>query len=286
MEPATTIVHRSLPLGHHLHPLRVPQLIWRHRGLIRELAARAVASRYRGSALGFVWSLILPLAMLSVYTFVFAVVFRARWTPDAATESRTYFALTLFCGMVLYSLFAECVAVAPTLVLNHASYVKRVVFPLEILPIVTLAASLVNASISLGVLLAGMLLFLGNIPPTTVFLLLVALPLLMLCLGVSWFLASVGVYVRDTANLIGVVLQMLIFMTPVFYPASAVPPAFQSLMRLNPLTAIVENGRRVLMLGQPPDWISLVTVTAVAALLMQLGYAWFMKTKRGFADVL
>lgn len=286
MEGATLITHRSQSVGYYLRPYRIPALLWQHRSLIRQLVGRAVAARYRGSVLGILWSFILPLTMLMVYTFVFSVVLKARWSSDATGETHTYFALTLFCGLLVYNLFAECIAAAPGLIAANVNYVKRVVFPLEILPVVALGAALVNALISLIVLLAGLGLLLGHFPITLPYFLLALVPLLMLTLGLSWFLASVGVYVRDTGYVISVLLQMLFFLTPLFYPISRLPGPFQIVMRLNPLTVIVEDARRTLMQGQPPDWVWFLAVTILGIVLMQLGYVWFMKTKRGFADVL
>jgi len=240
---------------------------------------------YRGASLGTLWSLLLPLAMLVVYTFVFSVVLEAKF-PQAVTQSKAEFAITLFAGLLLFTVFGDCANAATTLVTAHASYVKRVVFPLEVLPVVKVGAALVNAVISLGILLVGTLVFLHRIPLTVFWLPVVALPLLLLTLGVSWFLASLGVYIRDTAQVVRVVVNLLFFTTPIFYPISQVPKPLQVLVYLNPLTAIVEDGRRVLIWGQSPNWIPLLATLVAAAAVMQLGYTWFMKTRRGFADVL
>lgn len=311
---ATLITHRSHPLSYYLRPHLIPLMFWRHGMLIRQLIGRAVAARYRGSLLGVLWSLIIPLVLLAVYTFVFSVVFQARWqaargpgeaghatgTP-AATGSATLsaapaeqsrppskveFALTLFCGLLLFNVFSETLANSTGVVVNHTSYVKKLVFPLEVLPAVMLGAALVNGGISLAVLLVAQGVFIGWPDASVAYYPLVVLPLLMLCLGLGWFVASLGVYVRDIGPITTVILQMLVFLTPVFYSLEQVPEQFRAVMRLNPLSVIVENARYTLMWKQDPDWLWLGLVTLLAALIMQLGYVWFMKTKRGFSDVL
>jgi lipopolysaccharide transport system permease protein len=188
--------------------------------------------------------------------------------------------------LIVFNLFAETVGGAPNAIVANPGYVKKVVFPLEILPVVNLGVAVVNASIGVVILLAGIALFEHRFPLGLVYLPFTLLPLLMLSLGMGWFVASVAVYVRDTAPIVTVLLQMLFFLTPLFYPISQVPPAFQVVMRVNPLSTIVEGGRRNLMYDLPPDWAWLALVTAASALVMLLGFAWFMKTKPGFADVL
>ena len=277
--------HSTQSLAGLLNPLALARGLWAQRGLIRQLAAREVAARYRGSALGMLWSLLLPLAMLAVYTFVFSVVFNARFDVQVS-DSRVEFALTLFCGLLLFTVFAECTTQAPSLIVSNPSYVKKVVFPLEVLVPVKLAAALLHGLISLGVLLAGTLIFMRTLSPTLALLPLVLVPLVMLALGVGWFLASLGVYVRDAAQAVGVVVNVLFFLTPVFYPVSAVPEGLRWVMWLNPMTAVVESARMTVLRGQWPAWEALGLVTLASAVVMQLGYAWFMKTRRGFADVL
>lgn len=281
----TIATQTAQPLWRLLLPWTVAGTLYRHRDLIRQLTWREVAGRYRGSALGILWSLLLPLAMLAVYTFVFSVVFQARFETQIS-DSRAEFALTLFCGLLLFGLFSECLSTAPNLIAHNANYVKKVVFPLEVLVVVRLGAALVHALISLGILLIGAVVFLHTWSTTLVWYPLVVLPLLMLTLGLGWFLASIGVYVRDAAQVVGVVLNVLIFLTPIFYPVQAVPPAYRGLMWLNPLTVVVESARQTALRSAAPDWAALGVVALVSLAAMQLGFTWFMKTKRGFADVL
>lgn len=257
----------------------------RHRSLVRQLTIRDVLSRYRGSVLGILWSFLLPLAMLVVYTFVFSVVFQARWGLGQ-TSSRTDFAITLFCGIVIFNIFSETVSRAPSLVPQNVSFVKKVVFPLEVLPVVALGTALVQAGIGMGILLVAVLVFRGGLSTTLWLLPLVLLPLVALTLGVSWFLASLGVYLRDTAQAVGIGMQILFFITPIFYPITAVPEAFRWVMHMNPLATLVDDARRIVLWSEFPVWDRWALVLAASCVCMLLGYGWFMKTKRGFADVL
>jgi len=194
----------------------------------------------------------------------------------------------LFCGLLLFNIFSETASACAAIIVAHANYVKKVVFPLEVLPVVALGTALVQGLISAVVLLAGILLFEHRVPPTAGYFPLTFIPLLLLCLGLGWFLASIGVYLRDVGQAIAVVVQILIFMTPIFYTINALKdhPGLQFVMRLNPLTIIVENARLTVMRGEPPEWLWLGVVTVFCLVVMQFGYAWFMKTKRGFADVI
>lgn len=259
--------------------------LYLNRDLLRQFTRREIEGRYRGSYLGMVWSMILPLMMLAIYTFVFSVIFKARW-QGSTDASQGEFAVTLFAGLIAFNIFSECMNRAPTLITGHPNYVKKVVFPLEILPVSTLGAALFHSLISIAILIAAALLIMGTISVTIVLLPLAMLPLLGLCLGLGWLLASLGVYVRDTAYAIGIVTQVLFFMSAIFYPISAVPEALQPIMYLNPLTSIVEDFRRVLIWNQPLDWAPWLVVTAIGGAMLLLGYTWFMKTKSGFADVI
>lgn len=259
--------------------------LWRNRGLIRNLVHREVVGRYKGSMLGIVWSLVTPMVMLAVYTFVFSVVFKARW-GEGGTASKTEFALVLFAGLMVFNLFAECISKAPGLILANANYVKKVVFPLEVLPWVSLGSALFHFVVSLGVWLVAYLVLFGVPHWHVVLLPLVLLPLLMFVMGVSWALASLGVYLRDVGQLIGVLITMLMFLTPIFYPASALPAAYQPLIMLNPLTAPIEMARGLMYWGQLPNPVHVLLYCAGALAVAVLGFAWFQKTRKGFADVL
>jgi lipopolysaccharide transport system permease protein len=273
------------PFRRYLNPARTVSDLWTHRHLVRQFAMRDVMARYKGSRLGLLWSILNPLLMLAVFTFVFSVVFHARWGV-LQSESKAEFALTMFCGLIVFNLFAECANRAPSLIIGHANYVKKIVFPLEILPAAVVASALVFALISTGILLAAVPIFFGTFSATLFLFPLVIVPLLLFSLGVGWFLASLGVYLRDIGHVVTVLMQILMFVTPIFYPISSVPQPFRTVITLNPLTVLVESARATLMWGQAPNWPWLAAVTGLALLVAQLGYAWFMKTKRGFADVL
>jgi lipopolysaccharide transport system permease protein len=258
--------------------------LWRHRSLIKALVKRDVIGRYRGSALGIFWSFFQPVFMLAVYTFVFSVVFKARWI--AGSDSKTEFALVLFAGLLVFGLFSECINRAPTLILSNVNYVKKVVFPLEVLPWVVLGSALFHALVSIGVWLVFYLVFFG-MPRTTMLLLpLILLPLIFFTMGLSWLLASLGVYLRDIAQIINIITTTLMFLSPIFYPVSALPAEYQFLLNLNPLTPAIEQTRDVLIWGKAPDSLTFGIYVAATALIAWLGFAWFQKTRKGFADVI
>jgi lipopolysaccharide transport system permease protein len=259
--------------------------LWRNRQLIVQMTKREVVGRYKGSAMGLAWSFFNPVFMLTVYTFVFSVIFKSRWGVGGE-ESKTQFAVVLFVGMIVHGLFAEVLNRAPALILSNVNYVKKVVFPLEILPVIAMGASLFHSIISLGVLLATFALFNGYLHWTVVFIPLVVLPLVILTLGLAWMLASLGTFLRDVGQTIGIITMVLMFLAPVFYPVTAVPEEMRPWLTANPLTFIIEQAREVLIWGRVPNWTGLGIYTAVAMAITWTGYAWFQKTRKGFADVL
>lgn len=265
-------------------PREMAASVWRNRALAGAMIKREVVGRYRGSVLGILWSFFNPVFLLAIYTFVFSVVFKARWSGGG--ESKTEFALILFAGMLVFGLFSECVNRAPSLVLSNVNYVKKVVFPLEILPLVALGAAAFHLGVSTVVWLIFYAIFFG-VPPATLFLFpLILLPLVLFTLGVSWILASLGVYLRDVGQIVGVVVTALLFVSPVFYPVDALPPAYQTVLKFNPLTPVIEQTRQALVWGHVPDPAFWFSSLAAGALVAWLGFAWFQKTRKGFADVL
>ncbi len=262
------------------------RFIWSHRELIWDLTRRELSQRYRGSFLGAIWSLVIPLVMLLIYTFVFGVVFKARWQGLDQNLPPQEFALILFSGLAAFNVFSEVVNQAPNLVVSHPNYVKKVIFPLEILPIVTLLVALVNSLIMVGLILLGTLIIQGTVSATLYMLPLAYLPLIFLCLALSWFLSSLGVYIRDIGQGISVFVQVLFFLSPIFYPLDAVPVQIRAIMAASPLSAIVESFRSILLLGQPLSWLSWALWTLGTFVAAWLAFIWFTKTKKGFADVL
>ena len=258
----------------------------RNRDLLLQMLARNIAARYRGSALGFIWSFAHPLLMLSVYTFVFGVVFKARWGVEALEGNRAAFPLIMFCGMAVYNVFSESVNTSTGVVVGSPSYVKKVVFPLELLPLCTVLTSLVFGLAWFLLLLVGTALFLHQFSWTMLLLPVTLVPLLLISAGVSYFVASLGVYLRDMQQLVGIATQMLFFMTPIFYPVSVVPEHMRWILRINPLSTVVEQTRRLFLYGQLPEIGPCLLVFGISLVVFQLGLAWFAKTKKGFADVL
>ena len=260
--------------------------LWRNRQLIVQMTKREVVGRYQGSAMGLAWSFLNPVFMLVVYTFVFSEIFKMRWGGMGGDDSKTQFAVVLFVGLIVLNLFSEVLNRAPGLILSNVNYVKKVVFPIEILPVIAMGAALFHSFISLGVLLAAFALFNGYLHWTVVFTPLVLLPLVILTMGLAWMLASLGVFLRDVGQTIGIITTVLMFLSPVFYPITAVPERFRPIIMANPLTFIIEQAREVLIWGHLPNWLGLGTYTLVAVAIAWAGYAWFQKTRKGFADVL
>ncbi|MDR5804191.1 MULTISPECIES: ABC transporter permease [unclassified Caballeronia] len=255
-----------------------------NRHLVRQMVVREIASRYRGSALGIVWSFFIPVLMLAIYTFVFSFVFKARWR--VGNDSKTEFALVLFAGLMLFNMFADCVNRAPLQIVSNVNLVKKVVFPLEILSVVAVAASIFQMLVSLVVWLVFYVAVFGVPPVTALWLPLIALPLVLITLGVTWFLAALGVYLRDVAQITGVITTTLMFLTPIFFPASAVPEQFQILFLINPLASIIELARNALIWGKSPDPFMCSYLIASSVAVAWLGFACFQKTRGGFSDVL
>jgi lipopolysaccharide transport system permease protein len=258
---------------------------WRNRHLIVKLVTRDLASRYRGSFGGVAWALAQPLAMLAVYSFVFSVVLRTRWPVDPASAN-TNFTVILFSGLIVYGLFADCILRAPGLIVAHTSFVKKVVFPLEILPVMVMGSGLFLTSINLVMLFVAMVLTGQTFHWTVLLIPFVLLPLALMTLGISWLLAALGVFLRDIGQVIGLVVTAMMFLAPILYPLTAVPEAYRPLFLLNPLTFPVEQARKVLIFGQMPDWSGLVIYTALGWLFAVLGFAFFQRIRKGFADVL
>ena len=260
--------------------------LWQNRSLIAQMTKRDVIGRYKGSVMGLTWSFFNPIFMLSVYTFVFSTVFKSRWSSAGTEESKVNFAIVLFVGMIVHGLFAECVNRAPGLILGNVNYVKKVIFPLEILPVIAMGSALFHMIVSLVVLL-GAILLLGSSVSWTILLFPIAIfPLLLVTMGAAWFLAALGVYVRDVAQITGMVTTVLMFLSPVFYPVSALPEQYRPWLMANPLTFIIEQSREVLIWGRLPDWGGLGIYLLAALGVAWLGFAWFQKTRKGFADVL
>lgn len=259
--------------------------LWLNRQLISHMTRREILGRYKGSILGLTWSFFNPIFMLTIYTFVFSVIFQSKWNAGAH-QNKTEYAIIIFVGMIVINLFNEVANRAPGLILANTNYVKKVVFPIEILPIIAIGTTLFHALISFIVLLVAFMLFNGYLNWTLIFLPLVLLPVLILTLGVAWILASIGVFVRDIGQTVTILTTMLMFLSPVFYPVSAIPSEFRIWILANPLTFAIEQIREILIWGHLPDFIGLLEYTVCVTIFTWLSYIWFQKTRKGFADVL
>lgn len=267
-----------------VNPLEIARHFARQRHLLAQLTWRQVQSRYSGSWLGPLWSVLSPLLMLGVYTFIFSVVFQPRWA--GGDESRVDFALALFCSLATFGIFSETISAAPQLILGNPNYVTRVVFPLETLPLARLLANLVQAGFSYAILALALICLKGGLPWTIVFLPLVLLPLSLLTLGCAYFLASIGVFIRDIGQVVSLAVTMIMFLSAVFFPLTSLPPRWRPIVALNPLARLIEDARRTVLQGLPPDWTLWAATSAFCALVCLAGLIWFMKSKEAFADVI
>ncbi|MFC1833971.1 ABC transporter permease [Thermodesulfobacteriota bacterium] len=284
MQPTKIITPLPPSALQYLDPAAMFRNLYTYRELITQFAWREAVGRYKGTYLGLIWSVFNPLLTLAVYSFVFGIIVRSRFGHSSG-GSVPEFVLALFSGIVIYNVFAVCSSKAPVVVASRPNLVKKVVFPLEILPVAALGSSLIAFGFSLVILMPCLFIFSPSISGTMYMFPLVLIPLCALSLGVGWLVGSIGVFIRDMGQVIPVLMQLLFFLSPVIYPISAVPESLQWVMRLNPLATILEDTRRTLVWGQPIEWGWWLAVTVVSLIIMQLGYLWYMRMKRVFADV-
>lgn len=249
-----------------------------------QFTKRETISRYKGSYLGLAWSFITPLIMLVVYTFVFGQIFQSRWPTQ--TDNPFEFSLILFCGLCVFNIFSETITRAPQIIQNNVNYVKKVVFPLGVFPVIILSSALVNAAINFFLLLIFQLIITGTLQITFLFLPIVLLPMLLLILGLSWLLASLGVYLRDIGYVITIGVQALMLLSPIFYSVTSIPDEFKWFFNINPISYYVEEARAVVLFGEIPNLQSYFIHLTISIFLAIAGYWWFKKTKSGFSDVL
>jgi lipopolysaccharide transport system permease protein len=266
------------------NPLSPYAALLRHIPLVVQMTRRDVIGRYRGSFVGLFWSFFNPLLMLGIYTFVFGFVFKSRWPSQGA--SHLEFAVILFAGLNINTMFAECANRAPMLIVENTNFVKKIVFPLETLSWTTLGSALFHLFISTLVLLAFALVVRGQMPWTVVLFPIVIAAFVPFLVGMIWMLSSLGVFMRDLKHAIGIVTAMLMFLAPIFYSEELIPERYRALLYLNPLTVIVKASRDVLIWGRMPDWGMLGAYTLAACLFAWASFSWFERTRRGFADVL
>ena len=258
--------------------------LFRHLALVVQMARREVVGRYRGSFVGLLWSFFNPLLMLMIYTFVFGVIFKSRWNEQVGGHFQ--FAVILFAGLNINAMFAECANRAPSLIVENTNFVKKVVFPLETLSWSAIGSALFHLLISTLALLAIEWLASGSIPWTVVLFPIVIVCFLPFVAGVVWLLASLGVFLRDLKQAIGILTTALMFLAPIMYPKEIIPSVYRDWMYLNPLTVMVEASRNVLIWGKPPDWGMLGLYVLLSGLFAWVAFAWFERSRKGFADVL
>jgi len=249
------------------------------------MSRREIASRYKGSVIGLGWSFFNPLLMLAVYTFVFSIVFKARWGIQGG-ETRLDFALLLFAGLIIHALLSDVLIRSSDLIIQNTSYVKKVVFPLEALSVIAMATAIFHACVSCVILLVATL-FVRQGLNLTVFLMPVVIsPFILLVIGLSWVISSLGTFLRDIGQTVSILMLIMLFLAPIFYPMSAIPQVYHKFILANPLTFIIQQFRAIVIFGDQPDWVGLGLYWLFAIVVFCLGYAFFQKCRGGFADVL
>lgn len=266
-------------------PVQLIRSLWANKSLIQRMTKREVVGRYKGSVVGIAWSFFNPLLMLLVYTFVFSKIFKSRW-PAEELDGSGSFAMMVFLGMIVHAFFSECLNKSPEILLNNKNYITKVVFPLEILPIVNIGVAIFHLTISMLVA-AIALVWLDRLPGLTVLMFpFLLLPLVLGTAGLTWITTSLGVYIRDISQLVVFISSILLFLSPVFYPTSALPEKYQAWLVYNPLTYFIEQSRGLLLYNKIPDLNGLLTAYCISSAIFFAGYYWFQKTRKGFADVL
>ena len=258
--------------------------LWKNGRLIFDLTRRDISGRYKGAIVGSFWAFITPLLMLGVYSFVFGYIFNSRWSENET--GHVHFSIVLFVGLIFSSMFSDCMTRGPGLVLANANYVKKVVFPLEILPWIAVGNALFHAGISCVVLLLVLLATGTPIASTVIFFPLLFLVFLPLLTGMVWLLAALGVFFRDLQQIVMVLSNALTFLAPIFYPRTMLPEQYRWLLSLNPLSFVVEAGRGLVLWGVLPSWIAVSGYVLASVFFSWVGWCFFQLTRRGFADVI
>jgi lipopolysaccharide transport system permease protein len=269
-----------------LSPVNLVRGIVQHRYLLGQLISKSVRGAYGGSIGGLFWLVLKPLLMLAVYTLVFGYVFKSRFFAGTGQDDPLEFALALFCGLSIFTVLSEMLAKAPTVVTSNSNLVKKVVFPLDLFVVAELGATMVYFTVSFAIFVLAMLFKYGLLQPAGIWILAIMLPFVLITLGVSWFLAALGVYLRDISQLTQIVISVLMFLSPIFFPVSSLPAAIREWVWLNPVTYVVEAARAAFFLNTGPQLTTLVVLTCVGLLIAWFGWCFFQRTRHGFADVL
>ncbi|MFD0716761.1 ABC transporter permease [Paenibacillus sp. GCM10027626] len=263
---------------------RILSYIARNKNIVLQFIKRETISRYKGSYLGFLWTILTPIFMLCVYTFVFSEIFQARW--HSGSTNKVEFAIIIFCGLSTMTVFTEVISRSPSMIISNTNYVKKVVFPLEMFPVIALGTALVNAVINFTLLIIANFLLLGMIHWTLLLLPIIILPLIFYTVGFSWILSSLGVYIRDIGQFIGVAVQALMLLSPIFYSVEVIPKQLLWFYQLNPATHFIDDVRQILLFGKIPALDGFLIQLLISGFICFVGLMWFRKTKHGFADVL
>jgi lipopolysaccharide transport system permease protein len=260
--------------------------LWRHRSLILTLSRRELNGRFQGTLLGRLWLVLAPLLMLCIYAFFFGEILQAKWSIGASGSGFANFTLILFSGLMLHQFLSECLSRAPDLVLSNPNYVKKIIFPLEILALVTVKVTSLQLLISVLVLLGAFVVMTGQVYWQWIFLPLILIPFVVLTVGLVWLFSALGVFLRDLGQMVLYLSNILLFMSPVFYPMDRLPDGMQFIYYVNPLIVIIEQVRQVLFMGASPDWVILLGYSAIALVVACVGYYFFSRSKPAFADVM
>ena len=256
-----------------------------HYTLLNQLCRREISKRYRGSFMGVAWAFFMPLLMLSVYSLVFVGIFESRW-PGLEQTSKLAYSFQLFCGLMVFNFFSDVIGRAPGLIVDQPNLVKKVVFPLEILPFVSIGSAIFHFIISLFILIVCCF-FLFDVVSSRVFLTpFILAPLIFLLLGLSWIISALGVYLRDVSIIIGVFINLMMFLSPIFYSAKTIKGSFSEFIQINPLTFPIESLRSIFFASSPIDWASWWISLFIGLLVSVLGAFFFSRARDGFSDVL
>lgn len=285
-DPIVLRTPNPTPMWRLLNPVRLVRTLVPHRELIVQFAMRDLQQKHRGTYLGLVWAGLTPLLMLAVYTVVFSTILKARLSgnPD---EGPLEYGLLLYCGLMVLQIFTGPLGRSPGLIVSKKNFVKKIIFPLEILPVSVVLSTLMYSGIGLVLLLVAHFVLGGQLHATMLLFPIVLIPAVLLAVGVGWILSALGVFLRDIDEIVTTVVQRMLFLlTPVFWSIDIIPERFRPLVHLNPLASVVDGARRTLLQGEQPNWMVLGIWTVIALIVCQVGFAVFERLKRGFADVL
>lgn len=254
-----------------------------HRGLVRSMVRRDLSSRYKGSFFGLAWAVITPAVMIIIFTLIFSGIFNARFGAEGGHFS---FAVYLFCGLLPWIAFSDGIQRATTSMTDNVNLVKRVVFPVEAIPVNYALSAVVQQLLGTAVLILAALILEHSIRPTVLLLPLLIVPQLLATIGLGWLMASLGVFIRDMPQFNQLALMAWMYLTPIFYPENIIPEKYRWMVAFNPMAPLIRSYRRILLEGRQPDWQGLALTASFGLVCFMFGYWWFERTKKAFADVL